>query len=85
MGWLELLEEQSSDDLRFASAVAMFGMLLRESPFKSEASYDLAFDLARQSIGDDPQGYRSEFVRLISQARDLASTREPAAQLGMLD
>ena len=67
---------QASEDLRFATAVAMFGMLLRSSDFAGDASYDRAFEMARRAVGDDPHGYRSEFVRLVSLARDLPAGSE---------
>ncbi len=56
-------------NLGFAAAVAEFGMLLRKSEFKGQATWATAQELARKYRGDDPDGYRAEFVRLI----DLAS------------
>ena len=53
----------------FASAVAEFGMLLRRSEFKGQATWASAQALARHFRGEDPDGYRAELVRLI----DLAS------------
>jgi len=54
-----------SEDYAFASAVAMFGQLLKNSDFKGDASYQQAIDLARKGMGEDRQGYRHEFVRLV--------------------
>jgi len=54
-----------SDDFRFSAAVAGFGMLLRESRFRSHASVDGMLSLARESVGDDREGYRREFVALV--------------------
>ena len=48
---------EASEDLRFAAAVATFGMLLRESPHGGEASWDLASSLARDALGRDPHGH----------------------------
>ena len=56
-------------NLGFAAAVAEFGMLLRKSEFKGQATWATAQELARKYRGDDPDGYRAELVRLI----DLAS------------
>jgi Ca-activated chloride channel family protein len=53
----------------FAAAVAEFGMLLRDSPYKNDATWEDAAKLAREHRGADPDGYRAEFARLI----DLAS------------
>ena len=61
----------ASADFKFAAAVAEFGMLLRGSRYKGQASYDTAAQLARASVGADLQGHRSEFVRLIESARTL--------------
>jgi Ca-activated chloride channel family protein len=59
----------------FAAAVAEFGMLLRKSEFKGGATWASARELARRHRGEDPDGYRAEFIRLI----ELASSLGPAA------
>jgi Ca-activated chloride channel family protein len=56
----------------FAAAVAEFGMLLRESAFKGRATWASAQELARKHRGEDPDGYRAEFIRLIELAAALA-------------
>jgi len=58
-------------NLGFAAAVAEFGMLLRRSEFKGQSTWSTAQDLARRYRGDDPDGYRAEFVRLIDLAAAL--------------
>jgi len=55
----------TSDNFRFASAVVEFGMLLRDSEFKGDATYDEAIKLANSALGVDANGYRNEFVTLI--------------------
>jgi len=65
-------DEELSPNLGFAAAVAEFGMLLRESEFVGAATWDDAADLARRFRGDDPDGYRAEFVRLVELAGALA-------------
>lgn len=64
--------EKASANLRFASAVAEFGMLLRESAFRSDASYQQVLELARAASGDDDGGYRAEFLKLVEKARSLS-------------
>ena len=59
------ISKTASSDLQFVMAVAMFGQLLRQSDFKGDASYDKALKLANNGIGNDPHGYRKEFVRLV--------------------
>lgn len=59
---------KTSDDFRFSAAVAGFGMLLQHSPYKNTLTYQGILQLARQSIGQDPEGYRLEFIRLVEAA-----------------
>lgn len=65
--------EKSSDDFRFSAAVVMFGMLLRESEHKGDATYDKAYALAKQSLGNDEEGYRKDFLEMIQKAKSLAT------------
>jgi len=62
-------------NLQFASAVAAFGMLLRDSPFKADATWADVVRLAQAGRGDDPEGYRAEFVRLVELAAALDRQR----------
>ena len=65
----------ASENFKFASAVAEFGMLLRASKYKADASYQDVLQLARSSTGTDLHGYRAEFVKLVDRARTLSSQR----------
>ena len=67
-------------NLGFAAAVAEFGMLLRRSEFKGEATWRTPQDLARRYRGDDPDGYRAEFVRLIDLAAALDAQQMTSPQ-----
>lgn len=58
----------ASENLRFASAVAEFGMLLRDSKFKGNADFKSVLALAKASKGKDEEGYRAEFIRLVEMA-----------------
>jgi len=74
-------ESQPSDgssDLRFAAAVAAFGMVLRDSEHRGGATLESAIGLARGAVGEDPGGYRAEFVRMMEtvQARSLLAAKE---------
>jgi len=60
-----------STDFVFASAVTMFGQLLRNSDFKGTSTYDEVISLARKGLGEDKQGYRHEFVRLAEAMKQL--------------
>ncbi|GIJ95325.1 hypothetical protein CAPN002_25430 [Capnocytophaga stomatis] len=63
---------KTTDNFRFAASVAEFGMLLRDSEFKAEASYQQVIDLAKNALGKDKEGYRKEFIRLVESAKLLA-------------
>jgi len=62
----------ASKHLAFASAVAGFGMPLRDSEHKGSLSYAQVKELASRGLLTDPHGYRAEFVRLVAAAEALA-------------
>jgi Ca-activated chloride channel family protein len=62
----------TSDNFRFSAAVASFGMLLRNSEFKQNASYQQVISLANGAKGTDTNGYRQEFINLVQAAGSLA-------------
>ncbi|MGA0556312.1 YfbK domain-containing protein [Larkinella sp. VNQ87] len=72
----------TSADFRFAASVAGFGLLLRDSEFKGNARYEQVETLARQALGRDPEGYRSEFIRLVKLAHSLAEGSAVAKKSG---
>jgi Ca-activated chloride channel family protein len=63
--------EAASENLKFASAVAEFGLLLRDSRYKAAADFGSINNLLRSSTGDDLKNYRSEFVELVAKAQRL--------------
>ena len=63
--------EDASPNLRFAASVSEFGMVLRNSEFKGNSTLEEAAKLARSARGDDEEGYRSEFIRLIETAKGM--------------
>jgi Ca-activated chloride channel family protein len=67
-------------NLGFAAAVVEFGMLLRKSEFMGQSTWTRALDLARQYRGEDPDGYRAEFVRLVEKAAALDDRRTTSPQ-----
>ena len=56
---------KTSNDFRFAGAVAEYGMLLGNSEFQGTLNYDTILSLAKGARGTDIEGYRSEFIRLV--------------------
>lgn len=63
--------ENASENLRFATAVAEFGLLLRNSRFKGNASFSNVANLAEGALGNDLRGYRNDFLTLVSKAQRL--------------
>jgi Ca-activated chloride channel homolog len=70
----------ASPDLRFASAVAAFSMILRNADSKGTATYDMVLALAREARGEDPEGYRAEFITMVDQARMLSTKSDTAME-----
>ncbi|MEP6748108.1 MAG: von Willebrand factor type A domain-containing protein [Bacteroidota bacterium] len=64
--------EAVSSNFRFAAAVGEFGMLLRNSEFKQSSSYNNAWQMAKDALGKDEEGYRSEFLKLVKNAQFIA-------------
>lgn len=59
------IAEATSDNFRFASAVAEFGMILNDSEYKGTSTTEDAIELARSGMGEDKFGLKHEFVRLV--------------------
>ena len=57
-----------SEDMRFRAAVAAYGQKLRGSEYLNNTSWQQIKQWAQQAKGEDPQGYRAEFIRLIELA-----------------
>ena len=68
--------DEASVNFRFVTAVAQFGMLLRNSEFRQQASYTSTYRLAKNALGTDREGYRAEFLKLILDAEKMAK-KEP--------
>lgn len=63
--------ESTDGDLRFATSVAAFGMLLRGSQYAGSADWGKVLGWAERSMGADRSGYRAEFLQLVRVARSL--------------
>jgi Ca-activated chloride channel family protein len=57
-------------DVAFSTAVAGFAQLLRGGQFTGSLSYADVIEQAQASRGEDPYGYRSEFVQLVRKAQN---------------
>ena len=62
---------EPSGDFRFAAAVASFGLVLRDSEYRGMATLSQVLSLAQGSEGEDRDGARAEFVRLVESARGI--------------
>jgi Ca-activated chloride channel family protein len=72
---------ETSDNFRFSAAVAGFGMLLRESEFKGTMDFEKVLMLAKGAKGQDEDGYRAEFIRLVQLSETGLATDFSSQQL----
>lgn len=63
-------QAEPSETLSFAAAVAEFGMVLRDSEHKGNASYDTVLALAEPCIHADTDDYKKEFLQLVETAKE---------------
>lgn len=68
--------DSASENLRFASSVVAFGMLLRNSRYKGQANYDVISKYSGAALGSDLQGHRKEFLSLVDKAKALSQTQK---------
>ncbi len=77
--------DAATADYKFAAAVVGYGLLLRDSPYKGDLTWEKVQSLAEEGQGPDREGYRMEFLQLVRQARALndsaSSAAPPAGQL----
>lgn len=66
---VEASKLKATANIRFALAVAEFGMLLRNSEHKSSASFGSVIARARAAIGSDEFGYRNDFIKMAEMAQ----------------
>ena len=69
--------EKSEPEFRFATAVASFGLLLRDSSYRGDLTWEQVRQLALGAKGEDPNGYRGEFIQLIDKARGILGDGRP--------
>jgi Ca-activated chloride channel family protein len=62
---------ETTADYRFAAAVASFGMLLRESKYRGDATFAAVREQARGALGTNPGGHRSGFLEMVDAAAKL--------------
>ncbi|MDF1571974.1 MAG: von Willebrand factor type A domain-containing protein [Bacteroidales bacterium] len=68
--------ENTSDDFRFAAAVAEYGMILRGSDYLEQGSIAEVLEMARGARGDDNEGYRGEFIKIVRTTESLLAAQK---------
>ncbi|OAI41774.1 hypothetical protein AYO41_01425 [Verrucomicrobia bacterium SCGC AG-212-E04] len=71
--------DAASPDFRFASAVAGFGMVLRDSPERGDATPASILKWAEAGLSDDAAGDRREFAELVRKADALLAAGRAGA------
>ena len=63
--------EASSTNLKWASAIAQFGMTIRGSQHLKKYDYNKVLALAESGLGSDDNGYRDEAIQLIQRMKEI--------------
>lgn len=65
------IKASSSDNLKLASSVAEFGLLLRDSEYKGTANYEALIERAKETLDNDDTGYGKKFIEMVGKARKI--------------
>ncbi|MDA3821679.1 MAG: von Willebrand factor type A domain-containing protein [Bacteroidales bacterium] len=68
--------EKTSDNFRFAVAVAQYGMILRDSKYLEEGSIEDVLEMARNARGADSEGYRGEFIKIVTTSSSVLASMD---------
>jgi Ca-activated chloride channel family protein len=71
-----------TEDFRFATAVAEFGMILRESEYRGSSSLTEVLKRARGALGADPGGDRRDFVTMVEQFQAIGQASDKGPRPG---
>lgn len=71
IGNSEVALQNASDDFKFCTAVAWFGLNLRDSKLVKNKSLKDIKSLAKQGLANDSEGYKAEFIRLTESGNQL--------------
>ena len=63
--------EETSESFRFASSVAMFGLLLRNSELVKDGNFDQVLKTAKGALGEDKKSYRQDFIDLVKKVKNM--------------
>ncbi len=65
----DIVTDNTSNNFNWSTSVAEFGLLLRTSKFKGDANWDQVLERAKSAKGQDNEGYRAEFIKLVEIAQ----------------
>lgn len=65
------LLSENTNDYNFASSVAAFGHLLRNSPYKGDVAISKIIEVAEGNLGKDDGKLRREFVQILKEYQDI--------------
>lgn len=77
--------DRISFDVKFSVAVPAFGQKLKGEAYVADFSWSAVRSLAEEGLGDDPFGYRAEFLRLVDVAGSLPDAAPEAGPANMDD
>jgi hypothetical protein len=66
----------ATPEFKFTTAVAAYGLMLRQSTYRGPLTWDQIRQLALEGKGSDPHGYRAEFLQLLDKARSLLPSNQ---------
>jgi len=69
----DIVKNNTSNNFKWACSVAEFGLLLRGSKFKGDANYEQLIERSKNAKGQDNEGYRAEFIKLVEIAQLLGN------------
>ena len=69
--------KKASDDFKFASAVALLGMKLRDHKSAKNQNFSKISELAKSGLGEDLLGKRAEIIRMIKLLQDQDNGAKP--------
>jgi len=64
--------DKTTNNFKFAASVASFGMLLRDSKCKGNATFESVIEMAKAGKSKDENGYRDEFIKMVESAKLLS-------------
>lgn len=68
--------DEMSDNFKLAASLAEIGMILNQSEFVGSATYDSAVELAKEGLGEDTLGFRTEYLHMVDMMRYISNFRD---------